>query len=53
MKELTVYEEMQVRKIEEWKGEEIGSFSRKLGPLFRPVGNLIDASFHSRHLSTR
>lgn len=43
MKEQTAYEEMQVRKIEEWKGEEIGGFSRKLGALFRPVGNLIDA----------
>ena len=43
MKEQTAYEEMQVRKIEEWKCEEIGGFSRKLGALFRPVGNLIDA----------
>ncbi len=42
MNELTVYEAMQVAKIDEWKNEEPGIISQGIGALLSPIGKVIN-----------
>ena len=42
MNELTVYEAMQVDKIDEWKNEEPGIISQGIGALLSPIGKVIN-----------
>lgn len=42
MNELTVYEAMQVAKIDEWKNEEPGIISQGIGAFLSPIGKAIN-----------